>query len=90
LQKSYFELFVSEREHKHLFKTRRFTTIKEFEFMEVPTLSRRRDIYVGIATDYGVDGRGSIAGWGQDFSFLHSVQNGPGAHSAAHPIGSGG
>jgi hypothetical protein len=33
--------------------------------------------FVGIATGYGLDGLGSI-----DFSLLHSLQTGYGAHSA--------
>jgi hypothetical protein len=33
----------------------------------------------GIATDYGLDGRGLIPGRGMRYSLLHSVQTGPGA-----------
>jgi hypothetical protein len=34
----------------------------------------------GIATCWGLDGRGSIPGKGKRFSLLHSVQTGSGAH----------
>jgi hypothetical protein len=43
-----------------------------------------RDSSVGIATGYGLDGPGF------DFSLLHSVQTGSGAHPASYPIGTGG
>jgi hypothetical protein len=48
-----------------------------------------RDSWVGIATGYGLDGRGSITGRAGDFSLLHSVQTGSRAHSASHPMATG-
>jgi hypothetical protein len=44
----------------------------------------------GIATGYGMDGRGSIPGKSKRFSSLHSVQTGSGAHPALYPMGAGG
>ena len=41
---------------------------------------------VGIATDYGLDGPGSIPGGGRDFP---PVQTGPGAHPASCTVGTG-
>jgi hypothetical protein len=49
-----------------------------------------RDISVGIASGYGLDDRGSISGTASDFSPLHRVQNGSGAHPAAYPMGTRG
>jgi hypothetical protein len=40
-----------------------------------------RDRSDGIATDYGLDGRGSILGMSKHFSLLHRVQAGSEAHS---------
>jgi hypothetical protein len=51
-------------------------------------LHRSRDSSVGIAMDYGLDGRGSIPGGGSDSSLL-SVQTGSGAHPASYPMGTG-
>jgi hypothetical protein len=47
------------------------------------------DSSVGIATRYGLGGPGSIPAV-QDFSLLHSVQTGSGAHPASYPMGTGG
>jgi hypothetical protein len=44
--------------------------------------ARSRDSSVGIATGYGLDGRGSIPGSDKTFS-LHSVQTSSGAHPGA-------
>jgi hypothetical protein len=48
--------------------------------------------YVFSSLGYGMDDRGSTirspAGAG-NFSFHHSVQNGPGAHPASYPMGAG-
>jgi hypothetical protein len=41
---------------------------------------------VGIPTDYGLDGLGSIPG-SVRFSLLHSVQTDSGAHPASYPVG---
>jgi hypothetical protein len=46
-----------------------------------------RDSSVGIAKGYGLDGRGSIPG---DFSLLHGVHTGSGAHPAYYTMGTGG
>jgi hypothetical protein len=43
---------------------------------------------VGIATDDGLDGRGSIPGKSKSFSLLPSFQTGCGAHPASYPLGS--
>jgi hypothetical protein len=48
-----------------------------------------QDSSVGIAMSYKLDGRGSIAGRGQDFSLLHSVQTDSGAYPA-YLMGTGG
>jgi hypothetical protein len=45
-----------------------------------------RDSSVGIATAYGLGGRGIESRWGR-FSAL--VQTGPGAHLASHTMGAG-
>jgi hypothetical protein len=37
----------------------------------------------GIATGYGMDGRGSIPGRDMDIYLLHSVKTGSGAHLAS-------
>jgi hypothetical protein len=42
----------------------------------------------GIATGYGLDGRGSIPDGGKRFS-LHSVQTGSGAHPPSYSMGLG-
>jgi hypothetical protein len=47
---------------------------------------------VGIATGYGLDGRGVGAEsrqW-QDFSPLHSVRTGSGTHPVSYQMGNGG
>jgi hypothetical protein len=44
----------------------------------------------GIATGYGLDGRGSIPGEARDFSLLHSIQTGSGTHLASHSMGTAG
>jgi hypothetical protein len=43
-----------------------------------------RDSAVGIATDYGLDDRGSIPGRDK---ILHIVQTGSGARPASYPVG---
>jgi hypothetical protein len=53
-------------------------------------LQMSRNISVGIATGYGLDGRGSISGRLGKFSPLHSVQTGSGAHPGSYPVGTGG
>jgi hypothetical protein len=46
---------------------------------------------VGIATGYGLDDRGVgvLVPIGQQFSLLHVVQTGSGAHPASYPMGTG-
>jgi hypothetical protein len=46
---------------------------------------------VGIATGYGLEGRGVGVRVPAEarFSFLHVVQTGSGAHSASYPVGTG-
>jgi hypothetical protein len=58
---------------------------------EICLESESRDSPVGIATGYGLDDRGigfrvSVK---QEFSLLHVVQTGSGAHSASYPVGTG-
>jgi hypothetical protein len=48
------------------------------------------DSSVGIATGYGLDGRGSIPGRARRFYQLHNVKIGPGAHPASYLMGTGG
>jgi hypothetical protein len=54
------------------------------------TSCKSRDSSVGIATGYELDDPGSrvrflsVAG---NFSLLHRVQNGPGAHPASYAVG---
>jgi hypothetical protein len=46
-----------------------------------------------IATGYGLDDRGSgirFLTWAGNFSLLHRVQTGSGAHTASYPMGTGG
>jgi hypothetical protein len=54
--------------------------------------SGSRDSAVGIATSYGLDGRGVgvRVPVGQDISPLHLVSTGPGAHPAFYAMGGGG
>jgi hypothetical protein len=44
---------------------------------------------VGIATGYGLDGRGSIPGRGKTFLILLSVKTGSEAHPVACKMGTG-
>ena len=46
-----------------------------------------RDISVGIATRYRLDGPGIESRWGARFSA--PVQTGPGAHPASYTMGTG-
>jgi hypothetical protein len=46
---------------------------------------RQDSLAIGTA-DYGLDGRGSILGGERNFSVLHSVKTGPGAHPASYPM----
>jgi hypothetical protein len=50
------------------------------------------DSAVGIATGYELDDRRSEfeSRYGQEFSLLHVVQTGSGAHPASYPMGTGG
>jgi hypothetical protein len=54
--------------------------------------SRGRDSAVGMATGYGLDGRGAGVGVpvGVRFSSLHVVQTGSEAHPASYSMGTGG
>jgi hypothetical protein len=52
-----------------------------------------RDSAVGIATGYGMDGRGievRVPVGSKEFSLLHVVQNGSGAHSTSYSMGTAG
>jgi hypothetical protein len=53
---------------------------------------KSRDSSVGTATGYGLETKGSEfeSRWGQEFSLLHVVQTGSGAHSTSYPMGIGG
>jgi hypothetical protein len=51
---------------------------------------KSQDIPVGIATGYVLGSRNSIPEGARDFSFLHSVQTGSGAHQASCSLGTGG
>jgi hypothetical protein len=44
---------------------------------------------VGIEMAYVLDGHGSIPGTARNFSLLHSIQIGSGAHRATYPMGTG-
>jgi hypothetical protein len=46
-----------------------------------------RDISIGIATRYGLDGPGIEFRWGS--RFIVPVQTGPGAHPAPYTMGTG-
>jgi hypothetical protein len=48
---------------------------------------RSRDISIGTATSYGLDGRGSMSGRGKRFYFLHTVQTVTTLHPASYPVG---
>jgi hypothetical protein len=48
---------------------------------------RGRDISVGIATRYGLDGMGIVSRWEAKFSA--PVQTGPGAHPASYTMVTG-
>jgi hypothetical protein len=47
---------------------------------------KSRDSSVGIAAGYGLDNPQFESKWGQEFSLLHVVQTGSGAHPASHPM----
>jgi hypothetical protein len=51
-----------------------------------------RDSAVGIVTGYGLDDqRSEFEIWyAQEYSILHVVQKGSGAHPASYPMGTGG
>jgi hypothetical protein len=49
-----------------------------------------RDSSVNIVMGYGLDSKGLIPGRATDFSLLHSVQTGPGAHPSSYIAGTGG
>jgi hypothetical protein len=58
----------------------------------VASLSGSQDSAVSIATGYGLEGRGITefeSRWEQDFSPLHAVQTGSGAHPASYPMDTG-
>jgi hypothetical protein len=44
---------------------------------------RDSDSSIGIAVDYGLDGRGSISGGAEDFSIPHSIHTGSRVHPAS-------
>jgi hypothetical protein len=52
---------------------------------EIMLKSVVRDIVVGIATCYGLDGPGIESRWGQRFSSL--LHTGPGAYTASSSVG---
>jgi hypothetical protein len=54
------------------------------------TVARSRNNSVDIATDYGLDVRGSISGKDINLSLLHSVYTVPGSHPACSPMGASG
>jgi hypothetical protein len=49
-----------------------------------------RDWSVGMVTGYGLDSRGLILSRGKDFSLLHNIQTGSGAHKVSYPMSTGG
>jgi hypothetical protein len=53
-------------------------------------LWKRGDSAVGIATGLTTKGSEFESRWGQEFSLLHVVQTGSGAHPASYPMGTGG
>ena len=53
----------------------------------IPFGSVGRDISVGIAIRYGLDGPGIESRWGQDFP--HPSKTGPGAHLTSCSVGTG-
>jgi hypothetical protein len=57
-----------------------------------PRYTVSRGSAVGIATAYGLDDRGVRVQVpvGSEFSLLHIVQIGSGAHPASYPMGTGG
>jgi hypothetical protein len=52
-------------------------------------LTWSRGSSIGIATSYGLDGRGSILGKSKRFLLLHNIQSGSLAHQPASPMGTG-
>jgi hypothetical protein len=48
------------------------------------------DSAVGIATSWTTEGSEFESWYGQEFSVLHVVHNGFGAHPASYPVGTGG
>jgi hypothetical protein len=63
-----------------------------FAFKNSISCIRSRDSSFGIATGYGMEGRGSIPSPAHvsDFSLLYSVQISSGAHPDSYPVSIGG
>jgi hypothetical protein len=68
------------------------SSIQHFNFCVLLSQRGSRDSAVGIATGYGLDDKGVAVRFlaVQDFSPLHVVQTGSGAHPASYPMGTGG
>jgi hypothetical protein len=67
-----------------------FTLLTFFYFTLIIIIIPQKCECVGIATGYGLEGRGSIPSMGKEFSPLHSEQTDSGAHPASHLMGTGG
>jgi hypothetical protein len=63
-------------------------TNEDKKFSKIVDYTMNRDSVVDIATGYGLDEFESR--WRQEFSRLHVVQTGFGAHPASYPMGTGG
>jgi hypothetical protein len=59
-------------------------------FTEIQKTVRSHDRSVGVATRYGLSGRGSIPGGAKIFFSIPQIQIGPGAHIASYRIDIGG
>jgi hypothetical protein len=74
--------------------TRNSNTVRDFKFVvravPPPPPPRTLDSSVGIATCYGLDGRGSVPVRATDLSLLHNVQTCYEAHSAFYPMDTAG
>jgi hypothetical protein len=58
--------------------------------MSITVETWSQDSSVGMATGYGLGGRGSISDKGKIFYVLHSVRTDSEAHPASYPMGTGG
>jgi hypothetical protein len=80
--------YISTQEMEGAYTSMKLVSI----YQTVRYHNRSRDSIVGMATGMGWMREGSEfeSHYSQEFSFLHVVQTGSGAHPASYPMGTGG